>query len=121
MTFIATTTISLLSRETEIDGLLDEVPEDDTTVREIDGAPASGIPAAITEKNRRVFDEASGELRSVRYMVGRVSSALDVKRGDRLLDERTGIIYSVSERNAPSRGLAGHVDATLDLKLPVAP
>lgn len=127
VTFIATTTISLLTREVETDLLGDEGPESDevryTANPEPGGdpIPLSGIPAAITEKSRKVFDQASGELRTIRYTVGRVRADLDVKRFDRLLDERTGTVYVVDERNAPSRGLAGHLDATLDLRLPVAP
>lgn len=116
MTFIATTTISVLDRTIEKSALDDDVYATDNAIEGL-----TAIPFAITWRSRRVFFQESQTWRTVRVATGRGNPARDIQTGDRILDERTGIVYVVDQRNAPGRGLAGVLDATFDLRLLSAP
>lgn len=114
MIAVATTTIDVYrdadaalpdaSRDT--DGWGDEVetPRADANA---DGKPdpiIPGIPAALLEKSRRVFDPTSGDQRLVVYSMAQVTGNTDVRRGDVVVDQRTGYSYSVTEVVQPISG-----------------
>ena len=62
-----------------------------------DAAVASGIPALINEQNRRVYLPAEGAVRVVRSYAGMIGAERDIRKGDRLRDERNGRVYLVLE------------------------
>lgn len=102
--------------------ILRSTPTEDTLGDEVEGeaSPVAGLddfPAAITEKTRAVFDPASGEVRTIRYYVGRVPSKVTLEPGDRLKDNRTGRIYTIEEDERTPRSISGRSSFTLDLKL----
>lgn len=110
MTYLATTRGALM-RGSTTNATGDEV--DDT------GAPVAGwddFPVGLVEKSKAVYDPASGTRRTVRVVAARVPVALPVAEGDRLRDNRTGIIYAIVEQVVVPRSLAGQSSRTLDLK-----
>lgn len=85
--FVATTTVSIL-RGTSQDQWGYE--------QDSDAIFKSGIPMAITARNKTVVEDNSSTPKTVRWYVGRANPDLDVTKDDRIKDERTGDIYSVS-------------------------
>lgn len=72
-------------------------------------------PASIIERTRRFPDPTTGDFRTVRYLVGRVTGGVDVSTGDIIVDRKTGDRYSVtgwSEVQSPVMRL----DRRLDLE-----
>lgn len=74
-------------RQTDLD------PDDDPYL--------DGVPASIIEQTRRVPDVTSGDLRTVRFVVGRASHGLDIRRGDIVLDRSDGARYRVDAVASP--------------------
>jgi hypothetical protein len=109
VSYLATTRAALL-RGSSVDGLGDEVDDNGTEL-----VGFADFPAAITEKSRAVYDPATGERRTVRVVTGRVPADLPVQDGDRIRDNRTGIIYPIGEYTLVPRNLAGQSSLTLDL------
>lgn len=88
----ATTKVTIL-RGTETNSFGDEV-DSDVTVH-------TGVRAAIAERNRRVYLPAEGATRVVRAYSGQVGYETDIRKGDRLRDERTNVVYLVLEISEP--------------------
>ncbi len=119
---LATTRVSVL-RGTEENNLGDEV--ESAAV-----APFLGdLPASIVERERVVYDPNSGTPRTVRFLRCRMPVAtvdddgnrVDVilQRDDRIRDNRTGIVYTLSERMlAPHTIGGGMARLTVDLVAP---
>jgi hypothetical protein len=93
MTFYATTTVSVL-RGTAVDEYGDEL--------DTDTVAASGIRASIIERSVRDIDPSSGDARTLRRVTGRVASDVDIRDGDRIRDDRTGVVYAVGTRTSPA-------------------
>lgn len=108
---IATTTASVWRAASVEDDRGDEV---DAPLTEVSRAIKSE-PAAVTEKSRRVFNPESQRWESVRAATGRLYPRHQVLKGDRLRDDRTGVLYSVEEVT-PVRGLGGRTELLLDLR-----
>jgi hypothetical protein len=106
MQAIATTLVSVL-RGVTTDAYGDE-QDTDTPVH-------TGIPASLTEQSRRVTTRDDPTPRIVRYAVARVPAQTDVTDQDRLLDERTGAIYSVDAVSSMANP-AATPDIRLDLR-----
>lgn len=87
----ATTTVRVL-RGTETDPYGDEVDSVDAGAYR-----QSKVPASIIERSRRVRNPVSGEIRVDVSTAGRVGAGVDLRTGDRLLDERTGQVYLVEQ------------------------
>lgn len=60
------------------------------------------IPASLIEGSRSSRTPSSGTPRVVRYIVCRLPAGTDVTEDDRIRDERTGRIYSISAVTKPS-------------------
>lgn len=105
MTFLATTVADVL-RGSTTDVYGDEVPSGD--------AVHSGVPVSILERSRITRDPATGEARTMRYVVGRAVAGLDIRESDRVHDRRTGEVYAVLSLR--TRGsIVGHADLEMEL------
>lgn len=106
---IATTRGALL-RGGAVDGLGDE----------IDGqaivAGFGDFPISILEVSASEYEPDTNTWRTVRKLVGRVSSRVPAEPGDRIKDLRDGVIYSTGEITRTPRGLSGRSSATIALK-----
>lgn len=111
MTGVLATTRVAVYRGTTLNAIGDEV--DSTT-------PVAGlldVPIAITERSRKVFTQESDEVRTVRYVVGRIQNGkTDIRKDDRLYDNRTGRGYYVDEVTGGERTIAGTSPLQLDLR-----
>lgn len=105
MLALATTTVTVY-RGTSTDAYGDE-QDTDTVVH-------TGIPASIVEQTRRTTTRDDPTPRVIRYAVGRVTAGTDITDQDRLLDERTGVVYIVE---AVSSMASAAVAADLRLEL----
>lgn len=105
MLALATTTVTVY-RGTSTDAYGDE--QDTNTVVH------TGIPASIVEQTRRTSTRDDPTPRVIRYAVGRVTAGTDITDQDRLLDERTGVVYIVE---AVSSMASAAVAADLRLEL----
>lgn len=110
MTYLATTRGALL-RGTTTNATGDEVDGPGVVV-----GGWGDFPVGLVEKSKAVYDPATGTRRTVRVLAGRVPPKLPVLEGDRLRDNRTGVIYIIREHVAVPRSLAGLASLTLDLK-----
>jgi hypothetical protein len=79
-------------------------------------AGLSDIPLSVIEKDRREYDPATGTTRVVRELVGRVPAHLDIRDGDRIRDNRTGITYIIDEKERQPRSISGRASLTLSLR-----
>lgn len=123
MTFTATTRVGIL-RGTTTDALGDVV--DNMTDSALVAILAS-VPASLIETSRNVYDPATGQRRTVRYMTCRLPATVahpgtgartpvTILEGDRVKDWSTGRIYALSEKVTVARSLAGQSSITLDLQ-----
>ena len=106
MRVMPTTTVSVLrgTSRTEFD---DEA--DSETVA------SSGHAASLIERTQNVYPPNSGTPMTVRTVVCRLDSSVQVLNGDRIRDEGTGVVYYVSNLVSPQ--VAGFVDhLRLDLE-----
>lgn len=87
MPFIATTTVSIL-RGTQLDQWGYE--------QDTDAVYKTGIPMGITARNKTVIEPVSSTPKTVRWYTGRCITNLDITEDDRIVDERTGDIYTIS-------------------------
>lgn len=55
----------------------------------------TGTRMSIIEQSRTVFVPADNENRVVRFVRGRTLSNVDLREGDRIQDEQTGVVYVV--------------------------
>lgn len=108
MISIANTTVTV-SRGTETD------PETDDTTDTLIPVYAK-MPMAITFRNVATSGRMSGQFpRIVREYWGRYPGNRDIMLGDQVIDESTGIIYSVDEFGE-TKGLVGKQDRTVKLR-----
>lgn len=111
MTGVFATTRVEVTRGTTQNAIGDDV--DSTT-------PVAGlleVPIGITERSRKVFSQESDEVRTVRYVVGRIQNGnTDIRKGDRLRDLRTDRVYYVEEVTGGERTIAGTSPLSLDLR-----
>jgi hypothetical protein len=93
---------------------LGEQGDDDGTT---DSPLFSAIPVSITEKNRKIFDPASGEQRTIRWSVGRPQDpSVDIRSDDRLVSLASSRTYMVDEATRLLRTVAGGQSLILDLR-----
>lgn len=111
MSFAATTRASIY-RGTSETPLGDNVDDNTTPVLGLED-----IRASLIERDRMVMDPATGERRTVRYCVGRLSPDVVVTRGDRIKDNRNGRLYAVDEFTLTSRTIGGSSALVLDLRI----
>lgn len=110
MSFLATTRGAVLRGSTTND-LGDEVASD--TV-----APGLGdLPLSIIERSREVFDQSTGTPRTVRTIAARLPPTVQLEDGDRIRDNRTGLIYAIDGATRTPRGIAGTETFSLTLRL----
>ncbi len=102
---LATTTVSIL-RGTTTDDVGDEVDTGDVY--------ASGIIAALIEKNHTTWDRATQQRRTVRVITCTLPSGTDVTSEDRIRDEKTGYVYAITDVTQP---YAVGIVPDLDLEL----
>ena len=93
---------------------------DDVFGEDVDATtPAAGLddfPASITETRRTVFDPAEQSFRTVRELTARIPATVALQDGDRLRDNRTGIIYIIDEDERTPRSISGRASVTLSLR-----
>jgi hypothetical protein len=106
MSFLATTTVSVLRGETT-DSFGDPV-DADTVV-------ASGVPASLLETRSTARRPVEGRTDNVRSYNLRVRTNLALQRDDRIRDERTGVTYTVDELVTPVNP-AGHAATRVVLR-----
>ena len=111
MGYLANTRASIF-RGTTPNAHGDEVDANVTPV-----AGMAGFAASIIERSRVVFNHETGERRTVRYAIGRVPPALDVRDGDRIRDDRRGVFYVIEEFTYTPYTLAGTSELRLDLRI----
>lgn len=72
------------------------------------GAPIyTGVPAAVTESSKQVFDPATQTPRTIRTMKAVVAGWTDVLDSDTLRDESTGSYYMISDIQRQPTGPTG--------------
>lgn len=81
-----TTTVSILSGSST---------DDLGDVREGTTVSASGVPASILERTKRVFVPADQRVQTVTFYTGRLPAGTVITVANRVKDERTGAVYSV--------------------------
>jgi hypothetical protein len=86
---IASNVVSVL-RGTTTNAYGDEVDDPDNAQ-----VVASGIPAQIVVTSARAYDPTSQQLRVIQTIAGVVQSDVDIVESDQLIDDRTGVIYTV--------------------------
>jgi len=101
-----TTTVSIL-RGTSVNDYGDEVDESTPT--------HTGIPASLIEQSRRTYLPAEGAYRVIRFTRCRLTAGTDVRKDDRILDERTNRVYVVTELNDDPGSPVHRPDIILDL------
>lgn len=111
MTGILATTRATLLRGGAPDGLGDFIANDVA----VDGA--ENVPCSLIERQRTVYDPASGASRVVRFIVARFvpGTFADPRVGDRVRDETTGLVRVVTEVRATPRTIAGAGALRLEL------
>jgi hypothetical protein len=100
----ATTTVTIYRGET-IDDYGD--PVDSNTI------VATGVPASILEQTVKAWTEVSTLPRAYRWAKMRLTYGYNIQQNDRVLDERTGEIWTIvqiSRRGNPVRGTDVRVD-----------
>ena len=111
MSFAATTRASVY-RGTTTNPLGDDVDDNTTPVLGLED-----IRASLIERMRTVMDPASGERRTVRYCVGRLSPDVVIAQGDRIRDNVTGHLYALDEFTLTPRTIGGQSALVLDLRI----
>lgn len=102
-----TTTVSILGGTDSTD------PWGDPS--ESEAVVVSGIPASIVENRVQVATEGAPQATAVHYYTGRVPAGTAVNRGQRLLDEVSGLKYLIDYVNAPHSRVTP-MDIRLDLR-----
>ena len=98
-------------RGTTVNAYGDEVSVQPTD----DGATpiATDVLLSVAEQRKTVRDEASGQIRTIRTLVGRVPNQTDVQRSDLLYNGTT--VWLVEEITVPSNPVLPDLDLRLDL------
>lgn len=108
---VATTRGALIRGTTTKDALGDEIEDNATPLEGF-----ADFPLSIIERDRREFDQASNQWRTVRKLTGRVSATVPVDEGDRIKDLRDGAVYALDEFKRTPRGLSGRSSVTMTLR-----
>lgn len=106
----AATTRGALIRGEATDDLGDEIDQPTVVVGYED------FPISIIEREAREFDESSNTWRTVRKLTARVSTRIPLEPGDRIRDNRDGVIYALGEFTRTARGISGRSSVTMTLK-----
>jgi hypothetical protein len=69
-------------------------------VEDSDTIVITGMPVSIAELIQRVRNEADQKPATIRYYVGRCRGNRDVRQGDRLRDNGTGVVWVVNAVHA---------------------
>lgn len=99
-----------------VDGAGEEDDHGDPTSGGVD--PTSpDFEAALTEKARVVYDETTGDARTIRYAILRISPRAPALKVNSLVDDvGTGKSWIVEERVGPARSIFGSREVTFNLK-----
>lgn len=104
----ASTTVSILrTADTNVDEFGDPVDNDSLS--------ASGVPFELHEFDTRESDPTTGEPRVIRFIIGRCYPTVDIQRGDRVRDERSGVTYVVDGVSRPQSPV-GTPDPRIELR-----
>lgn len=95
----------------DIDALGDEVESNAVAV-----TASRDFPLSLIERGQNVYDQSSGEWRTVRELIGRCPADVPVNEGDRIKDLRDGKLYIVDEFESTPRGLSGRSSVTMKLR-----
>lgn len=85
-------------------------------VRDNDTPVARHIPMTVIEVSAVTIPPGESMPRTIRTVVGRSRYGLDVKPGDKLVDEAGGSTYQVDARHDPVRLLSGSRQVRYDLR-----
>jgi len=81
-----------------------------------DAVYKSGILGSVIERTRTNFDPQSSRIVTLRQLTGRFAHGTDIQDGDRIKDEKTGIIFLVNSVSMPT-SVVNKPDLILDLSL----
>lgn len=70
-------------------------------VVEVDNVVASDVPFSILETGSNATRPAEGRTDNVRNFSGRCSRAVDIRRDDRIRDQKTQRVYTIDEVVTP--------------------
>lgn len=90
-----------------------ETPRDTGDPTKADDPYLSGIPASIIEESRRIVDPTSGDMRLLKYVVGKVTGGTDVAAGDIVGDRKDGTRYrvrSISQKQSVVMTMDRHLE-----------
>ncbi len=75
----------------------------------------ANVPASLVEQSSTVSSPETGRSYDVQSVAGLVNGSVDVRKGDRLLDQRSGLVYSVD--SVVRSGVLVSADRRLRLRL----
>lgn len=90
-----------------------ETPRDTGDSAQSDDPYLSGVPASIIEESRRIVDPTSGDMRLIRFVVGKVTGGTDVIAGDIVRDRKDGTRYrvrSISQKQSVVMTMDRHLE-----------
>lgn len=93
-----------------------ETPRDAGDPALADDPYLKGVFASIIEESRRIPDPTTGDLRLVRYLVGKVSGGTPIEAGDIVQDRADGVRYavrSISQKKSPVMLTDRHLELEL--------
>jgi hypothetical protein len=82
--------------------------------------PVAGMtdaPISLIERSKRVQDPDTSMWREMRYLECIVPPAWTLQNGDRIRDDRTGVVYPITSSTRVPRSLAGQSGLRLELAL----
>lgn len=113
MTYLATTRGSVMrATAADVGGHGDTLDNNTTPVVGMTNAPIS-----LIERTKNVQDPDTHTWRTIRYLEAIVPPAWTLQLGDRIRDDRTGIVYAISSHTSVPRSLAGQRGRRLELAL----
>jgi hypothetical protein len=75
------------------------------------------IPFALKESTKTVWIQETQTAMTVRKYKGRAQAALDIQKGDRIVDTFSGRTFIVDDVNLPDRGMVGETRFSFDLRI----
>lgn len=90
---LATGRYTILRGTTTTNEYGDEVQSDDPI--------ATHVLGSVLERTRSNYDPQSSRVVTLRNLTARFKSGTDIRDGDRVVDERTGIVFLVNSVNFP--------------------
>ena len=76
----------------------------------------TGLSGSVIERTRSNFDPQSSRIVTLRQLTGRFGHGTDIQDGDRIKDEKTGVIYLVTSVFHPT-AIVNKPDVVVDLTL----